>query len=738
MKNLPFTATGRLTVLAILLVATVALAGWVATGALCEQARQDIVRDGEALALTISIHLNSECDRIRGGVRALAGSPWITPALVGGSAIDLAHANTILDRYNASLNVTVSYLLDLQGLAIASSNRHAPNSYAGRFFSHQPHFREALQGLGGEDFSVGRISGRRAFYASFPVRDPSGRIVGVAAMRKDLDIAESFFSKYPHCYFVDPHGIVFLASRPDMVLKSLWPVTEKAAAELSASRQFGKSAFEAVFPEEVVDGTEVSLEGEGFLVSRRIVTRDGWSVVLLNSTNRVQALLTAGAMATAAVLALFLAVLAVMFTVNRSRQTIALEEERFRELFGNMSSGVLVYEAREEGKDFVIRDVNRAAERLSRIRRGEVIGRSVLEVFPAIREMGLLEVIERVWKTGDPERLDVTRYRDERISQWVENYVYRLPTGEVVAVYDDVSDRQQAEEALRRSEEKYREILENMQESYLETDLAGNLTFFNPSLCGMLGYPPGDFPGMHYRKLLDEESVPKVREAFRRVHQTGIGLRLLECRMLRKDGTPIHVETSLMLMRDDAGKAVGYSGIARDISERKRFEEELRRQSVSDALTGLFNRRGFLALAEQQLKIAGRSRMEIVLLFADMDGLKWINDNLGHRKGDEAIVEAAAALKDAFRDSDIVARVGGDEFVVLLLGTSLDNSTTLTGRLQECLDARNTAGERDYRLSISVGMVRCNPEETRDIDELMSRADALMYEQKKQKKAQRA
>jgi len=129
--------------------------------------------------------------------------------------------------------------------------------------------------------------------------------------------------------------------------------------------------------------------------------------------------------------------------------------------------------------------------------------------------------------------------------------------------------------------------------------------------------------------------------------------------------------------------------------------------------------------------------MEIVLLFADMDGLKWINDNLGHKKGDEAIVEAASVLKEAFRESDIIARVGGDEFVVLALGASMQNTGSITGRFEECLRVHNAREGRDYKISISIGMVRCDPQESGNLDELMTRADTLMYEQKKQRKAQR-
>lgn len=727
----------RLTVLSVLLVATVVLAGWIATETLCEQARDEIVREGEAAALTISVLLNSECERIEGAVGAMSGSPLVVSALTGGKDADIEQANAVLDRYNTSLNASVSYLMDREGRTIASSNRHAPDRYVGMSFQSRPYFQDAIRGLGGWYLGVGITSGKRGFFAGRAVRDRNGTIVGVAAMQKNLDTTESFFGKYSHCYLIDPNGIIFLSSHPGRVLKALWPIPAPSAAALTASGQFGKPSFDAVFDGEVVEGTEVALDGEEFLVSRKVFNKDGWSVILFTSMRQIGIYRTAGVLLTVAVLLLFTVVLSMVHVVSRSRRDIAFKEERFRELFGNMSSGVVVYDALPDGMDFVVRDLNRSMERIGRVRKEAVIGMSVRDVFPGLRGMGLLDVFVRVWRSGKPQRNGASLYRDDRVSLWLESYVYRLPSGEIVAVCDDVSERKAAEEALQRSEEKYREILENMSEGYLETDLRGNLTFFNPAACAMLKYSPEELRGVNYQRIMDMETAPEVAEAFGKVYRTGVGLSLFECRLVRKDGVVVHAETSVNPRKDPAGKTVGFSGIVRDISERKRFEEELHRQSVSDAMTGLFNRRGFVALAEKQMRIAARNRMEVVLLFADMDGLKWINDNLGHKKGDEAIVEAASVLKEAFRESDIIARVGGDEFVVLALGASMQNADSITGRFEDCLRVHNAREGRDYKISISIGMVRCDPQESTNLDELMTRADTLMYEQKKQRKAQR-
>jgi len=273
-------------------------------------------------------------------------------------------------------------------------------------------------------------------------------------------------------------------------------------------------------------------------------------------------------------------------------------------------------------------------------------------------------------------------------------------------------------------------IVQSMTEGIVMKDAEGRITFVNPAAASMLGYSPEELLGRRWTVVVPSDQQPIVQAADER-RMRGEADRY-ELELVRKDGTWIPVLVSGN-PRFEEGRFAGTLAVFTDITARKRAEEMLRALLLIDELTGLYNRRGFFTLSQQQLKMADRTKRNMFLLFADFDHLKGINDAFGHPEGDRALIAVADVLRESFRESDILARIAGDEFVVLAMETGGASADVLATRLQTNLEAHNAREGRRYKVSLSVGVARYDPESPCSIDQLLTQADRAMYEQKRAK-----
>jgi diguanylate cyclase (GGDEF)-like protein/PAS domain S-box-containing protein len=199
-----------------------------------------------------------------------------------------------------------------------------------------------------------------------------------------------------------------------------------------------------------------------------------------------------------------------------------------------------------------------------------------------------------------------------------------------------------------------------------------------------------------------------------------------------EDNLKDHFILSSSPVYNSEGRITGAVEVFREISARKKMEEQLKAAALTDMLTGLLNRRGFFTLSDQQCKLADRTKRRLALLYLDLNNMKTINDEFGHETGDQALVDTAGILKNTFRGSDMIARIGGDEFSVLLTEppeTGIEN--IVINNIQDNLKAFNEKSGRSYKLSLSMGFAHFDPEQNCSIGDLVSRADASMYEDKK-------
>ena len=297
------------------------------------------------------------------------------------------------------------------------------------------------------------------------------------------------------------------------------------------------------------------------------------------------------------------------------------------------------------------------------------------------------------------------------------------------------SDLKKMENSLRESEGRFRGLVEQAAVGVAEIEMStGRFFTVNRRLCEMVGRTEEELLATTFQAITHPEDVHLHEEKARMMLAGEIGHYNLEKRYLRKDGGIVWVNITVSPLWKP-GEAPGRNiAVTEEITDRKQMEAEILSLSITDQLTGLHNRRGFLSLAGQQFKLAIRNKSGMLLFFADLDGLKWINDTLGHEEGDKALIEAATIFKETFRTSDIIARLGGDEYAALAVDITEENSEIFTARLQSLIDTQNNQESRRYRLSISVGCSYYNPENPCSIDELMASADKLMYEHKQNKK----
>jgi len=296
-----------------------------------------------------------------------------------------------------------------------------------------------------------------------------------------------------------------------------------------------------------------------------------------------------------------------------------------------------------------------------------------------------------------------------------------------MAIVFDITERKKLEEAVKKSEERYRTILEEIQDNYFETDLAGNFTFVNDSMCRAMGYSEEELIGMNYRTLAAKEDIEVVYQDFNRVYRTGETMKGLSYKFIQKNGSVGFGELSVSAIKDEEGNVVGFRGVARDVTERKRLERELNDIATHDFLTGLPNR----LLLQDRLNVAlagaGRNKTKLAVMMLDLDRFKVVNDTFGHSLGDKVLMAAGERLISMVRKSDTVARVGGDEFLVLLPKiAAVEDCLKVARKILESFRKPFVINSYKIRITTSVGFA-VYPDDGEDSEALMRNADIAMY-----------
>ncbi|MEE2794417.1 MAG: diguanylate cyclase [Pseudomonadota bacterium] len=296
----------------------------------------------------------------------------------------------------------------------------------------------------------------------------------------------------------------------------------------------------------------------------------------------------------------------------------------------------------------------------------------------------------------------------------------------ILPVAADLARRKQVHEALSDSEARYRLLTANSSDIVMNLDVHGRIRFVSPSIRALGGYDPQALTGTDALDLVHPEDRSRVREAHLQALRTSDTPFIVDYRACRSDGVETWMESHTQGVRDEDGRASGIVSVVRDVSHRKAREAVLTSEAHTDPLTGLLNRRGFAAYIEESGSGTGDRRLAVF----DIDRFKQVNDTYGHAAGDEVLRTFARVAKTVVRENDRVARLGGEEFAILLTGSTLDQAMMICERLRRSIEKEVTEVDgRSISVTVSGGIARIAADG--DVHSTLAAADAALYEAKR-------
>lgn len=296
-----------------------------------------------------------------------------------------------------------------------------------------------------------------------------------------------------------------------------------------------------------------------------------------------------------------------------------------------------------------------------------------------------------------------------------------------------IAEQKRISLALVESEEHFRNAFDYAAIGMALVSSKGNWLQVNRSLCEIVGYSEDELLLSDFQAITHRDDLGKDLAEIYRMISGEILTCQLEKRYIHKLGHEVWASSNASLVRDAQGQPLHFIFQIQDITERKRAEAAIHTLSLADELTGLYNRRGFLAFCKQYLNSLRRTNKGVVIVYADLDGLKRINDAFGHKEGDRALIKTAELLKETFRSADVLGRLGGDEFTALAAVEPDGGVEKLISRLEQKFANYNSLKIVPYKLSISIGVAGLDSDGTQSMEDLMAMADLAMYENKREK-----
>ena len=548
-------------------------------GRIAEKGFQEMA-DRDANLTSSFLHHN--LDDAENAAKSLGPSDAIVAALSSGRSTDLVRANLLLDRINRSFGMTVCYLLDSAGLTVASSNTMEATGFMGESFADSPYFKGAVKGVLTKHFAIDATSGERGYYAAAPVSDSRGRITGVVVVKSDVAPVEELFRKYTRAFLVSPEGVIFIASRKDLLFSCLWPVDQRRRSELLASRQFGELAFEPLLATEPLTRTHVSFDNEKLYLLRLPFGSDGWTIVLMEKPRIVSDYRWFGVLLTTVFVLLILVFYNVLLNKEKSLEVA-------KELLKSMDHWKRTFDLVPDlianiDSDHRIVRMNRAmAERLG-MSPQEAVGRDCHELLHGTGEPLPSCPHRRTLASG--ESVSVCLLEKNLNGNFI------VTTSPILAgdgtiestihVMHDITELKLLEASLKENAQRLEFVLEGSNDATWEWDMITNQNVLNARYYEMIEYSPGEVDPdfTFFIKTVHPDDLSHVQGRLQEILDGNTSKYEAQYRMVTKAGKIRLVMGRGKVVRyDEAGRPTKMAGVVTDVTEMKRLSEEANRIS---------------------------------------------------------------------------------------------------------------------------------------------------------------
>lgn len=425
-----------------------------------------------------------------------------------------------------------------------------------------------------------------------------------------------------------------------------------------------------------------------------------------------------------------LVVSAIALYIHRLNLKLRQSEARYRVVYENAPVAFMLWD-----HHLCVQGWNRHAENIFGWKREEMMGRDFMSrLVPTQETVHCHDVINRLITSGEVTRStnwNVTRDGKLILCEWM-NAALRDSQGRVIGFASlavDVTERHRAEEALRASEQKFRLLAENALDVIWTLDFEGRITYVSPSVERLRGFKPDEIIGRPMKEALTPESYEAAREALAHLRTHGeLPADHYTFEQPCKDGSTVWTDMTVTPMRSEEGEVLGFLGITRDITRQRETEERLTHMAHHDPLTDLPNRSLFFDRLNMGMARSLREDLPLALLYIDLDGFKSVNDAHGHQVGDYVLSQVALRLRRGVREMDTVARIGGDEFTVIITGVR--ESAVAYQVADKIIEALSQPIELSDGQTVGIGAsigVAFYPTDAQTSDALLRKADQAMY-----------